>query len=90
MVGKEKLINKIYGEHLKYKFHDDWIIEEKEEEQTEENGESTSIKNASEQIDDNLNIVSDSNDIKSNEYINEREKIYFHKNIWKINLWIII
>ena len=81
VVGKEKLINKIYGEHLKYKFHDDWIIEEKEEEQTEENGESTSIKNASEQIDDNLNIVSDSNDIKSNEYSNEREKIYFHKNI---------
>jgi hypothetical protein len=81
VVGKEKLINKIYGEHLKYKNHDDWIIEEKEEEQTEENGESTSIKNASEQIDDNLNIASDSNDIKSNEYINEREKIYFHKNI---------
>ena len=81
LFGKEKLINKIYGEHLKYKNHDDWIIEEKEEEQTEENGESTSIKNASEQIDDNLNIASDSNDIKSNEYINEREKIYFHKNI---------
>jgi hypothetical protein len=81
LFGKEKLINKIYGEHLKYKYHDDWIIEEKEEEQTEENGESTSIKNASEQIDDNLNIASDSNDIKSNEYINEREKIYFHKNI---------
>ena len=80
LVGKEKLINKIYGEHLKYKNHDDWIIEEKEEEQTEENGESTSIKNASEQIDDNLNIVSDSNDIKSNEYINLKEKIYFHKN----------
>jgi hypothetical protein len=81
LVGKEKLINKIYGEHLKYKNHDDWIIEEKEEEQTEENGESTSIKNASEQIEDNLNFVSDSNDIKSNECINEREKIYFHKNI---------
>ena len=80
VVGKEKLIYKIYGEHLKYKYHDDWIIEEKEEEQTEENGESTSIKNASEQIEDNLNIVSDSNDIKSNEYNNEREKIYFHKN----------
>ena len=80
VVGKEKLISKIYGEHLKYKYHDDWIIEEKEEEQTEENGESTSIKNASEQIDDILNIVSDSNDIKSNENSNEREKIYFQKN----------
>ena len=81
VIGKEKLIYKIYGEHLKYKYNDDWIIEEKEEEQTEENGESTSIKNASEQIEDNLNFVSDSNDIKSNECINEREKIYFHKNI---------
>ena len=80
VVGKEKLIYKIYGEHLKYKYNDDWIIEEKEEEQTEENGESTSIKNASEQIEDNMNIISDSNDIKSNEYNNEREKVYFHKN----------
>ena len=79
-IGKEKLIYKIYGEQLKYKYNGDWIIEEKEEEQTEENGESTSIKNPSEQIEDNLNIISDLNDIKSNEYNNEREKVYFHKN----------
>jgi len=80
LIGKENLIYKLYGERLKYKCKDDWIIEEKEEEQTEENGESTSIKNTSEQIEDNLNIISDSNDIKSNEYNNEREKVYFHKN----------
>lgn len=80
VVGKDKLNYKIYGERFKYKYNDDWIIEEKEEEQTEENGESTSIKNASEQIEDNLNLVSDSNDIKSNEYNSEREKVYFHKN----------
>ena len=39
----EQLIYKIYGDKLKYKY-DECIIEEKEEEQTEENCESSRIK----------------------------------------------
>ena len=43
---KENIIYKIYEDKIKNKYKDDWIIEEKEEEQIEENGES--IKNDSE------------------------------------------
>ena len=41
---KENINNKLYQAKLKYKSND-WIIEEKEEEQSEDNGESISFKN---------------------------------------------
>ncbi len=44
--NKDNIIYKIYEDKIKNKYKDDWIIEEKEEEQLEENGES--IKNDSE------------------------------------------
>ena len=44
-IKNENILNKINEDKLKYKINDDWIIEEKEEEQVEENGESTSAKN---------------------------------------------
>ena len=60
---REYLINKIYGN----KYNDDWIIEEKEEEQIDENGESTSAKNDTEKINEEnvINIYDFSNN-KSN------------------------
>ena len=80
--GKKKIIYKKYAEKLKYKCNDNWIIEEKEEEQTDENGESTSIKNDTGHIEDNINIASDSNDNKSyTESNNEKEKQYIQKRI---------
>ena len=36
---KENLITKKYDDKIKYKCNDNWVIEEKEEEQIEENGE---------------------------------------------------
>ena len=41
----ENILNKVNEDNLKYKNNDYWIIEEKEEEQVEEKGESTSDKN---------------------------------------------
>ena len=35
----ENLITKRYEDKIKYKYNDNWVIEEKEEEQIEENGE---------------------------------------------------
>lgn len=61
--------NIIYDENIKDKYGN-WTIEEKEEEQTEENGESTSFKYASDQIDDNIKIGKHSNDIRSNSETN--------------------
>ena len=52
---KENLIYKIYHDKLLYKSND-WIIEEKEEEQTGDNGESISFKNDNDQI-INYNII---------------------------------
>ena len=57
---KENLIYKIYHDKLIYKSND-WIIEEKEEEeQTGDNGESISFKNDNEQI-VNYNIIDSNN-----------------------------
>ena len=61
--------NFIYDENIKNKYSN-WTIEEKEEEQTEENGESTSFKYTSDQIEDNTNIARHSNDIRSNSETN--------------------
>jgi hypothetical protein len=61
--------NFIYDENMKSKYSN-WTIEEKEEEQTEENGESTSFKYTSDQIEDNTNIAKHSNDIRSNSETN--------------------
>ena len=55
-IKNENIINKINEDKIKYKIKDDWIIEEKEEEQIEENGESTSAKNDTDHIiEDNIN-----------------------------------
>ena len=52
---KENILYKIYEDKIKYK-DNYWVIEEKEEEQTEDNGESISFKNEVEQIFDyNIN-----------------------------------
>ena len=54
-IKNENILNKINEDKLKYKINDDWIIEEKEEEQVEENGESTSAKNDTDHIiEDNI------------------------------------
>ena len=58
-IKRDDLIYKTYGEKLKYKFNDNWIIEEKEE---EENGENASFKNDNEQkIENSLNNINDYN-----------------------------
>ena len=52
--------NFIYDENIKNKYSN-WTIEEKEEEQAEENGESISFKYSSDQIEDNINYARNSN-----------------------------
>ena len=70
---RENLINKIYGD--KFKYNDDWIIEEKEEEQIEENGESTSAKNDTERIpEDTVVNINDFSNNRSN-FENENENM---------------
>ena len=61
--------NFIYDENIKNKYSN-WTIEEKEEEQAEENGESISFKYSSDQIEDNINFARYSNDIRSNSETN--------------------
>jgi hypothetical protein len=67
-IKREDLIYKMYGDKLKYKINDDWIIEEKEE---EENGENVSFKNDNEPIiDNNINNINEYNsriNIENNE-----------------------
>ena len=68
-IKRDDLIYKIYGEKLKYKIKDDWIIEEKEE---EENGENASFKNDNEQkIENSLNNINDYNNRSTIENNNE-------------------
>ena len=68
-IKRDDLIYKIYGEKLKYKFNDDWIIEEKEE---EENGENASFKTDNEQkIENSLNNINDYNNRSNIENNNE-------------------
>ena len=67
----ENKLNKINGDKLKYGINNDWIIEEKEEEQVEENGESTSAKNDTDHIiEDNIYYY---NNIAINEGKNNNE-----------------
>ena len=61
--------NFIYDENIKNEYSN-WTIEEKEEEQSEENGESISFKFLSDHIEDNNNIARHSNDIRSNSETN--------------------
>ena len=68
-IKRDDLIYKIYGEKYKYKFNDDWIIEEKEE---EENGENASFKTDNEQkIENSLNNINDYNNRSTIENNNE-------------------
>ena len=56
-ISNGNILNKNYGNNVKYKVNYDWVIEEKEEEQVEENGESTSAKNDT--VEDNSNNIND-------------------------------
>lgn len=77
-IFKSKTENTVKKEDSNYNFiyyenkskYSNWTIEEKEEEQTEENGESISFKCKSDQIEDNINIAKHSNDIWSNSETN--------------------
>ena len=65
-IKRDELVYRMYSDKLKYKFNDDWIIEEKDE---EENWENSSFKNDNEQKKEN-NIHNINNINKYNSAIN--------------------